>query len=509
MMATKTQGLLLGTILLLLSNIFVKGLGFLYRVILVRVLGAEGIGLIEMVTPLYSFLMVLASWGVPLAMSQAIASSKNDRPKAMDIFKSGLVFLLITGAVVTAASYFLLPFMIEYFAPDQRIYLSLLIMLPAVFIIAIASAYRGYFQGMGQVSAIGASQSIEQTVRVVVGVFLALQFVNLSLDKAVTSAAIATLLGETIGFVYLLLLFNKQQRGLSTGVFRPHTAGKLIRFGTPVTMNRLVLSMMMMLQAFLIPMALQKAGYDMRAATEIYGRFAGVAMTLLHLPGVFTAALSVSVIPAVAECGLANKKLLSHRISNALQVTVVFSLPGMVLLYLFADQLCSWIFNSPLAAPCLKILCIGGTFSYLQVTLISILQGLGKVKELLINAALTVVCLLAGILLLTSQPNLGIDGAAIAVNIACIFGFALNYLCLFRTTGIHLPLKNIFFKPLAATFISIMAFIFLNPTISKFFTGQEKMAVAAMFLLILVIYFAILAVCGGLSIGIWRRIIRR
>ncbi|MGI5891947.1 MAG: putative polysaccharide biosynthesis protein [Bacillota bacterium] len=508
-MAKKHQGLLLGTILLIFSNIYIKGLGFLYRVVLVRVLGAEGIGLIEMVTPLYSFLLVLASWGVPLAISQSIASSKNNRGEILNIFKSGLIVLFITGVIVTLASWLLLPYMIEYFVPDERIYLSLLIMLPAVFIISIDSAFRGYFQGMGQISSIGASQSIEQTVRVLVGIFLAFQLANLSLDKSVTSAAIGTLLGETAGFIYLLKIFNKQQRGEGSGFFRPRMAKNLVRFGTPVTLNRLVLSSMMMLQAFLIPMALQHAGYDMRTATEMYGRFAGVAMTLLHLPGVFTSALSVSVIPAIAECSLMNKKLLAHRISNSLQATIVFSLPGMLILFLFADQFCTWIFNSPLSAHCLRILCLGGTFAYLQVTLTSILQGLGKVKELLINAVMTGVCLLGGILLLTAHPSLGIDGAAIAVNISCIFGFALNFLCLFRVTRIKLPLKNIFFKPIIATFFTLIAFMGLGPLVGDLFSGQEKMALAAIIFLLLIIYFVALALMGGLSMGIWRRMIRR
>jgi stage V sporulation protein B len=500
---TKKQGLLLGTILLLLSNIFVKGLGFFYRIVLVRILGAEGIGLVEMVTPLYTFLLVLGSWGIPLAMSQSIAA-KGGKSRTLNIFKSGLILLFLTGFIITTAGWFMLPFFIEYFVPDERILLSLQIMLPAVFIISIASAYRSYFQGTGQVSTIGVSQSIEQTVRVVIGIFLALQFVNLSLDKAVTSAAIATLLGETVGFIYLLICFRKQQPLLSAGSFKPQIASKLVRFGTPVTLNRLALSLMMMLQAFLIPWALQTAGYDVRAATEIYGRFAGVAMTLLHLPGVFTAALSVSVIPAVAG-SIRNKKLLAHRSTNALQATMIFSLPGMLILFLFADILCSRLFNSPLAAEPLRILCIGGTFFYLQTTLTSILQGMGKVRQLLINAILTAICLLTGIIALTTQPHMGINGAAIAVNIAAVFGFFLNLICFWQCSKVKLPVLNIFIKPLISIAITAALYHFLNLGA----LAQEKMALAAIIPVLLLIYLAFLALMRGLSIGLWQRMIQR
>ena len=59
------EGLLYGTIILLMSNFLIKCLGFFYRVFLVRVLGTEGIGLIEMVTPFYTFIIVITTWGIP------------------------------------------------------------------------------------------------------------------------------------------------------------------------------------------------------------------------------------------------------------------------------------------------------------------------------------------------------------------------------------------------------------------------------------------------------------
>jgi len=466
----------------------------------------------EMVTPLYAFLLVSAGLGIHLAVSQKTASEagRGSYGEVAGIFRTALSMLFVSGLFVTLAAFFLSPFLVEYFAPDKRIFACFQMVLPAVFIISIASAYRGYFQGMRQISTLGASQSIEQTIRVVVGITLAMEFSTLGLEKAVTATSIASVLGETAGFMYLLARMRGQKRQLPpTSTFSFPTAGRLLRFGMPVTFSRLVISMIMMLQAFLIPWALQRAGYDIHSATEIYGRFAGVAMALLHLPGIFTSALAVSVMPAVAETGLAGGKLLSHRISNSLQATMVFTLPGMLILNLFATELCTWIFNNPEAAGPLRILSIGGMFFYLQVTVISVLQGLGEVRALLINSILSGICLLTGIYTLTSLPALGINGAAIAVNIAYIAGFALNFIHLLRISHPVIKWSNIFFKPVLAALICVLAYKIGSPFIADSFPGQEKMAVVAIILLLLIIYFIILACTGGLSIGIWRRLIKK
>jgi len=511
-MVSKKQGLLFGTVILLLSNIFVKGLGFFYRVVLVRILGTEGVGLIEMVTPLFVFLLVSAGMGIQLAVSQKTAteSGRNNDREIAGIFRTALSMLFISGLIVTMAAFFLSPLLIEHFAPDKRIFACFQAIIPAVFIISIASAYRGYFQGMRQISTLGASQSIEQTVRVVVGISLALQFSGLGLEKAVTATSIASVLGETAGFIYLLLRMRNQKQQMPPATnFSFPTAGRLLSFGMPVTFSRLVISMIMMAQAFLIPFALQRAGYDVHSATEIYGRFAGVAMALLNLPGIFTTALAVSVMPAVAETGITGGKLLSHRISNSLQATMIFTLPGMMILYLFAGELCAWIFHNPEAAGILRILSLGGIFIYLQVTVISILQGLGEVRALLINSILSGICLLTGIYTLASLPALGINGAAIAINIAYITGFALNFLHLLRICRPRIKWSNIFFKPPLALFFCIIVYKLGSPYLAAYSPGQEKMAVIAIILLLLIIYFIILACTGGLSIGIWRRIFKK
>ncbi len=500
----KKQSLFRGTVLLLISNIFVKGLGFAYRVALVRLLTTEGMGLVEMVSPLFSFLLVLAGCGVQTAIAQFSAAGKG---QAYTYFRAGLLMLACTGLLITGCAYLLAPLLVAYLAPDPRILLCFQAVLPAVLIISVASAFRGLFQGRRIISAIGMSQNIEQVARVLAGLWLTLKLLPLGLESAVSAVTLATVVGEGAGFAYLLLTWQrlKRQEPPPPGqnwreLLRP--ARELLGYGLPLTAGRLATSAIMMLQAFLIPFCLQQAGWEMRAATEIYGRFSGVALSLLHLPGVFTAALSVSVLPTVAESLRLQEQgrpLLKKRITEALYATIVFTLPGMLILFTEAGGLCTLIFDNAPAAPILRVLTVGGCFLYLQITLTGILQGLGRVRELLFNNIAAGLIMLAAIWLLTPLPNLGILGAAVAADLAWLAGFLLNLQSLNKAGRQALPWKRLLGRPLPAAAGAALAAWALpisglvSPALTITAALQRMAAMAA-------VYFLILWLNGGLKL---------
>ncbi len=449
---------MLGTILLLISNIFVKGLGFFYRVMLVRHLGTEGVGLVEMVSPLYSFLLVLAGCGIQPTLSQIIAGRGQERQMAY--FHTARKLLLLSGCLVTLLAYLFSPLLISAFIADARAALCFRAVLPAIFIISWASAWRGCFQGQRQVSVIGISQNTEQIVRVLLGLWLVLRFANAGVEKAAAATSLATVGGELAGFLYLVIRMRRNQRQQGypyapslTLSQAASTAREMLSYGIPTTLSRMISSLIMIAEAFMIPVCLQAAGWDVRAATEIYGRFTGVAMTLVHLPGVFTSALSVSVIPAVAESMTlehSGRQLLKRRVGGSLQAVSICTLPSMALLFILADFLCMRLFSNPPAAVIVRWLSLGGIFLHLQVTLSSVLQGLGEVKCLLINNTVSGLIMLCGVWFLSRRPELGILGAAAAINISWLAGFIFQLISVQRIARIRLPWGNILGLPLVS-----------------------------------------------------------
>lgn len=508
----KSEGLLYGAIILLLSNFFIKCLGFCYRVFLVRVLGTEGIGLVEMVSPFFTFIIVITTWGIPLAMSKIIAeeTAKGNWGNVHRIFRITMCLLTVSGLITTSLIIYFAPFIMKHFVPDSRIYFCFVTMIPAVFIIAVCSVYRSYFQGTKQVSTIGFSQAVEQIIRVIVGVTLAIKLKKYGLEIAVAAVAAASVAGEFAGLLFMIARYHQNRKQVPT-LLHSHTIRirtliyDLFTFGTPVTLTRLLASVLMALQASLIPRGLMLAGNSLRTATEIYGRFSGVALTLLHLPSIITMSMAVSVMPAVAELtGSGNKNLLNHRISEALWITSVFSVPGMVVLFYYATELCRLIFHAPEAGEPLRILAIGGFFCYLQQTLISILQGMGRVKMLLLNNLCSGILLIGGIMVLTPLKGLEINGAAIALSISYFIGCSLNLFYLISYARLRLPFSKIIIKPVLAGLVSLLLLslsdLWFRPILQSLpFTMLISVCIS------FVLYFLILFIWRGLPLHTMKR----
>ncbi|MEN3005141.1 putative polysaccharide biosynthesis protein [Dehalobacterium formicoaceticum] len=510
----KKEGYLFGAMILLISNFLIKILGFLYRVILVRFLGAEGIGLIEMVNPFYTFILVLTTWGIPLAMSKMIAqeTAEGNWGNINRIFRLTLILLTASGLITTTLVIYFAPVIVKHFVPDSRIYYCFVTMIPAIFLVAVCSVYRAYFQGTKQISAIGFSQTIEQIIRVIVGLTLTIKLRKYGLEIAVVGVAVASVAGELGGLLFMLAKYHWQKRRSKVLLPAPATSSSLsilkglFTFGTPVTLTRLLSSTLLTLEASLIPRGLILAGNSMRTATEIYGRYSGVAMTLLHLPSIITMSLAVSVMPAVAELSAGGqKKLLEHRITESLWITSAFTIHSMTILFFYATELCGLVFHAPEAGEALKVLALGGLFCYLQQTMNSILQGLGRVKMLLFNNLCSGLCLILGILLLTPVKGLEIKGAAIALSLSNFTGCTLNIFYLMKFTGIALPLNKIIIKPMISGMISLSALMLLDHWLRPIINNLP-LTILLLIGLTSLLYFGILLMIGGLPLHTLKRL---
>lgn len=490
-------------LLLLISNSIVKGLGFVYRVLLVRCLGTACIGLVEMATPIFSFLIVLSGLGLQTAMTQAIARAPQQR---FLYLRAARGTLLCTGLLTAGLALLSAPLLMRFAAGDQRILLCFFCLIPAIPIISFASAYRGYLQGLQRVQPIAASQNTEQLVRSLLGVFLAMRMAAFPLEVAAAGPSLATLCGEGAGLLMLLFCMRRNRedippRGLRfSSRERKQARWELLCYGLPLTGGRLASSGILLLQSLLIPFCLQQAGWDGEATATLYGQFSGVAMTLLHLPGVFTSALAVLILPVVAESqgqDAGSSKRLARRIQASLKATLLCTVPGMLLLYLFAEPYCILIFDNAPAAPLLRILALSGIFFYLQVSLTSILQGLGEVRRLLLHSLLSGLVLLVCIGGLVSDPRLGISGAALACAASWLTGFLLNYIYLGRRCGFSLGLGRMSLPPLLATGATYLLYQLGGQALCTWLPLEKLSATLLQSFLVGIAYVSLLFLFGG------------
>lgn len=450
-------GLWQGAAILMLAGLFNRALSFVYRVLVIRLIGPESMGLYEMVFPVYTLVLVVATAGIPVALAKLAAEqvARQEWSRARSVFRLSLFCLSISGLASTLLLYGAAPYLAARVFPDSRVYPAFLAMLPALPLVCICSAFRGYFQGLQLMRALAVSQVMEQVVRVSSGLWLAMLFLPRGIERAAAGLAWGMVLGEGVGLLTSLFIFRRA-RGyyeLDTGpapLWRDFLP--LARMALPVTVARAAGSLVLALEALLIPRQLQAWGVAAREATTLYGQYSGIALTLVYLPMIITVAVALVMVPAMAEAqALKNYGLLQKRCHQALRLTVVSGLPFAVFFYLLAGEISGAIFRTPAAGEPLKVLAWGCLFLYLQQTTNGILNGLGAMKIALYTTLADGVVDLLAVYFLT--PLWGIAGAALGVNLGCALGAFLNLLAIRRLTRVRLDTGSLFWRPCSAALL--------------------------------------------------------
>lgn len=469
-MKKQYTSLAFGVIILAISGFINKMLGFVYRVWTVRLIGSEGIGLFQMVLPPFTFLLLLTTAGIPLTLSKLISEhvALNQHAQAKKIFSVALKVLLVTSIVISVISLLGASHFINLFFSDGRVYWAYMSLIPAFIIVAFSSAYRGYFLGLKMMFPSAFSTIVEQIIRFIFGLGTMILLMPYGLEYAIVGLSVGIVVGELAGLFILILFYRRNQQNLaSTG--NESTTWEVIKniygMSLPLTINRAVIGLLFTAQAIIIPNRLQAAGFSVREATDLFGQFTGIAMTLIGLPTIITVSLAVAMVPAISEAIAANNlELVKKRAMTAISITVLAGVPWVVIFYTIPGILCETIFNIADAGIPLKYLAFGALFIYLQQTSTGIIQGMGKMYVMLTHSTIGALINITGVYLLTGA--LGIKGTAIAFNLSAMVVAGLNLLYLFNFIKLKVNLKK-----LVLLAIAVLLMLFTMVSTSHFFAA--------------------------------------
>ena len=410
-----SSSLLKGVAQLGAASVITRVLGMVNRMYLSRLIGAEGLGLYQMVTPFYVLLAVAVSLGLPGAVTKMVAEryAVGDLAGQYRVQKLALKFTLTAALLVSILFWIVLSMAVE-FIPDPRI-LPALRLMPAAFIfVAISSILRSFFQGRSEMSPLALSQVGEQLIRIAVGLAAAYWLLPLGLDYAVLGLVIGFVAGEACSFGILYL--SSQGRHLPALKRLSFKAnGNLTRemftLALPLLVIRLSAAVTQAIESIIIPSRLQAAGFSPSQATSLFGQLSGMAMPLLFLPTVLIVPLNMALVPAIAETVALNlPERLYRLISFSLISTAVIGGLTWLILNPFAGVLVQIIYGSREAAPIVVMLAPLAPLAFLQFTTASILHGLGKPGVAVANDLAGTALSLTIIYYLTASPLYGIAG---------------------------------------------------------------------------------------------------
>ena len=458
--ASSNNKFLKGTLILTVSSIVVKVIGSLNWIILSRVLGGEGIGLYQMGFPIYLMAITLSSAGIPVAISIITAEklAQKDFLGAKRVFNVSLRLLFVTGLVFASALFFGAHWLIDnHWIRDSRAYYSIIALAPAVFFVTFLASFRCYLQGWQIMTPTAASEIVEQLMRVVTMIVFANMFMPHGLAYAAGGASMGAGVGAFCALLVLMWFYGRlkqklkadlqQQNPLATRESARAIISRLLRLALPVSMSSLMLPVVANLDLLIVPQRLEAAGFHISQATEFFGYLTGMAVPLINLATIFTAAMTISLVPAISESRALNDVFgIRAKTRTAFRVALIITCPCFVGMYFLAEKIAALIYNAPGAADAIQTMSVGILLLGLHQISTGILQGLGRTSIPVINMILAAAVKVFLSWTLTAIPTLGIKGAAMATVVDFGLAAVLNMIFIYKYTGFALSFSGVF-KP--------------------------------------------------------------
>lgn len=399
-----------------------KVLGALYRVPLTNLLGGAGLGLYQLVFPVYALMLDFSGAGVPSAVSSLIARENDRESWAKRYFVSSVKLLAVLGML---GSFIMFVFAkpIATLQSNKDAYIAYLYLSPAVFAVAIISAFRGYFQGLMDMVPTAISQVVEQVIKFLFGIALVKSFLP-NIPKAVAGATLAITLSEIVALIYLFIVYQKRKTRLNLAdklkSFSPLTKN-IIKTTIPVTLTGTIIPFSHVLDSLIIVNLL---GVYRQDATALYGILSGVCMTVINLPVSVCYGVSTVAIPSVSSAKSQAEQL--SQAKNVLLITLLLSLPCMAFCFFFSPFIINLLFKGlsvaekgvaisllRLVSPCIVLLSMVQTSN-------AVLIGKSKPYKPVISLAFGVIIKIFLNILLIAMPKINIYGGGVAL-IACYF----------------------------------------------------------------------------------------
>lgn len=454
----KKQSLIKGSIILGAAGIIAKFLGLFFRWPLIMLIGDEGIGYYQLSYPLYMFFVAMAS-GVPVAMSKII-SEKNavgDIQGTYEVVKESTYLMLFLGIGTSCILFFFAKPIISFLKWDIKSYYALIGISFAPTIVSIMTIYRGFFQGLQNMTPSGVSQILEQVGRVIIGVGLAYILLPKGIEFSAGGAAFGAAAGGSIASIYLYIKYIKVRKSMGIKKVRTNTdvMTQILKMAIPISIGATVGTIMSLIDSILVPQKLLESGITNATATALYGQLTGKAAVLVNIPLTLSMALCTSLIPIIAENYVLRRNVeLENKTNLAMKLSVVIAFPCTVGLFCLAAPVMKLLFFKAYDGyEILRYLSLSIPFIIVTQTTTSILQGTNHYIRPVIN--LFIGCIIKVILtmILVPIPEINIFGAVIASIAAYVTVTILNIISLKRKIKTRLKVYDSVIKPLLSSII--------------------------------------------------------
>ncbi len=514
---TKRASFLSGVLVLTVANLLTKVIGLLFKIPLTNMLGNEGMGYFNTAYQIYTWLYMISTAGLPVALSLMISeyNARGEQAKSKKLFRVCLGVFAAVGALGSALMLIFCRPIAEFISLSDS-YLSIFCIAPSLFLICVCSTIRGYYQGHRNMFPTAVSEIIEALGKLMIGI----SFGGYALAKGYELHIVAAyaISGITIGIaveaVFLLIFsaFSKREKHSSSSssacsASSQKLLGTFLKIALPVMLSSSLLSMSSMLDTLIVIRRLQDFGLTSDAAGAYYGNYTAYCVTLFNLPPVLIYPIVNTLIPSLSESRARSDNAKNQLLVNkCLKLASVIALPCALGLAVMSGPILRLIFSNAqsaeMAAPLLTTLApsvfligiMAVTNGSLQAyrmqkyTVISMLAG-AAVKAVSVYL-LTGVKLGSGRLLMYSAP--------ISTFLFYLTITLLNIFFLFTKTDLSLNMFKIFSRPFFASLACALSAVGVYRLLTSF-SGESKLITLVSIAIAALVYVLALLLFRGIT----------
>ena len=346
----KKQSFLHGAALLAGATAIVKVIGAFYKIPLNAIIGEQGFSYFYTAYEIYSVLLLISTAGLPVAVSRLISQAHSLRHynQVRQVYKTSRNIFLVLGALSSLLmTVFCKP--LAEFMEQPDAWFAIGCLGPCALLVCLLSAYRGFFQGQGNMIPTSVSEVVEAFFKLVIGVAAAVALLRMT--KNVSYAAGGAILGVTISCLisglYLSSKFRKTYKDLPKSAEKPRstrsTAKSLLSIAIPITIGSAGLQLMSVVEAKLYMGQLLSLGNTQAQADTMKGIY-NMTQTIFNMPCSFIPAITMSIIPAItSHITLMNDKAVCATEESAARITGLIALPCAVGLFVLAEPVTALI----------------------------------------------------------------------------------------------------------------------------------------------------------------------
>lgn len=511
----KSQSLLNGAMVLAAATLIVKVIGILYKIPLSNMVGAVGRGYFDSAYNLYIPIYTISMAGLPVAVSKLV-SQNMALGRFRDVrltYRVAARLFLFTGTAGTILL-LLLAYPYAYLAKSMEALPAIFAITPSIFFCCIMSIYRGYYNGLRNMTPTAMSQVWEAAGKVVFGLACAKLSINYGYSRfeqglsvygkvcttqaeassaiypyAAAAAAIGVTAGTVIGMIYMMILYKVKGDGISRDELRsaprPEKSNAIVKalvgLAVPVVASSLVFSVTNLIDSMTIQNRLAtmiegnldyiRTIYATQLASSnildadipkyLYGAYV-MSLDFKNLIPSITMTLGVSAIPALsAAWALKDKKQIKGSIESVLRVTMMLSLPSGIGMGVLATPILQMLYETGKSADAVSIAApIMAAYGYtiflmsLSQPLTNMLQALGKAKIPLYSLTIGAVAKVIVNYVCIGMKSLNINGAVVGTVVCYTIIVVFNLVALLKITQTRINFMSVAIKPAICSILS-------------------------------------------------------